>query len=133
MDMTTGLAHPKPRPRASLKAARDRREAKVEKQVRAACVERDGYCRVAAGRDGDCRFGVPILCAGLSQFVHLPPRTRAHTRGEAPEQRHQTAWTGMFCQAHHDRIDGRRLPKMTVEFLTADRADGPLAFLCPRV
>lgn len=117
---------PKPEPRKRTKARKARTEAVVKHQVRAMCVLRDGYCRLGVIHDitrGHTKIGE---CFGPSQWTHLPPFTRAQTRNMAPEQRHSTAWTIQACEFHHDRIDGRRWPKLIVTPTTDRGADGPI-------
>lgn len=111
------VALPKGPTRKTIKTRKKRAERAVISCVRAACVERDGYCRVAGHGP----------CAGPSEWVHLPPRTRAQTRGMTPERRHSSAWTLMACRQHHNRIDGRQRPRLTVApWSNRDGADGPL-------
>ena len=105
--------------RKQTKAKRDRDEAKVKRAVRAACVERDEYCRL---------YGLYWACRGVSEWAHMPGHLRSQTRGMAPEQRHQTTWTTMLCARHHDALDGRTLPKLAIKALTDKGADGPLKF-----
>jgi hypothetical protein len=123
------MTFPKPTKRKAIKARQDRHEAAVIKAVRAACVERDGYCRVRQSHHYDkILLDLDLLeCAGSSQFTHLPPKTRAATRNMAPEERHGTAWTIQACRRHHDMIDGRQRPRIVVRCLTPDGADGPIA------
>lgn len=115
----------KPESRKRIKAKKYRAEMKVEQSVRAACVERDGWCRIY--RD----FG-PVcmeqkLCSGPSEWAHLEPRAR--TRGMAPEQRHNTATSLMLCKKHHDDFDGKiGGKKLSIEPETDKGADGPLRF-----
>ena len=122
------LSLPKGRTRRQVKARRGRAEAKVEKAVRAACVARDGYCR---GRHPSsvCTDG-RLACewTGPSEWAHLPIKRRSKTRGQAPEIRHTTADSLMLCKQHHDALDGRTRPRLTIEPLTDRGADGPLRF-----
>ncbi len=71
------------------RAKRRRAEMSVAKVVRAACVARDGFCRL---------MGL-TPCSGPSQWAHL--KKRSQTRGMAPEARHSTAYSMMACQKHH--------------------------------
>src|SRR6185436_15514401 len=96
------LAFPKPTPRRILKARNDRAEVAVKKSVRAKAVERDGYCRLA-GIDG---FGP---CRGPSQWSHLFDRRRSQTRCQAPEIRHSTRASAMFCERHSALEEARRI------------------------
>ena len=125
------MTFPKPERRKTTKARKDRQEAAVKAQVRAACVERDGGCRFTMfhERTGMTRFTAHGLkgCDGSSHWCHLPPKTRAHTRRMPPEERHSTAWTIMACKFHHDRLDGRQQPRIVVRCLTPDGADGPIS------
>ena len=103
-------------------AAKRRAEKKVAAVVRAACVERDGYCRWALAS------GTSSFCEGASEWAHFGDSTRAKTRGMKPERRHTTAGSMMLCTKHHDALDGRRHPRLYLDALTAKGADGPVAF-----
>ncbi len=134
MSLQYGVPCPKPEPRRRGKLRKARQAGKVAKAVRAKVVARDGLCRVATGLPGDlgtlhADFYDP--CEGLSQWAHLRGTTRAETRGMAPELRHTTAGSAMMCQKHHDQYDGRRRPRLLIEPLTPQGADGPLAFSRP--
>lgn len=111
-------AQPKGRTRAQLKAAKDRREAKVKKSVRQQCVDRDGHCRAA--------LHVQTPCIGESQWAHMHEKRRSKTRGQAPEMRHMTAWSLMLCRGHHDAYDGRTRPVLVITALTDYGADSLL-------
>lgn len=133
MDMgpSSGLALHKGRSRKSLKAAEDRAEAKVKKAVRAACVERDGACRIATPLGHDVLQTYPVLltmCDGPSQWAHMHTHRRSQTRGQDPEQRHTTAASLMLCQRHHDQYDGRQRPRLLITRLSHKGANGPLKF-----
>lgn len=104
MLLSKPIAQPKGRTRKSLKAKRDRDEAKVKRATRAACVERDGACRLAGA-----------WCLGRSEMCHLPPRTRAATRNMPPEYRHDPNFVAMLCSWHHDRLDGRIGPSLVIK------------------
>lgn len=120
-------ALPKPETRKRSKARKDRHEAAVIAKVRAADVERDGYC-IFLWRIEELGYaGWPLGCAGPSELAHLPPWTRAHTRGLPPEARHTTAHTAMLCRQHHAQLDGRQHPRIVVRCLTPDGADGPIS------
>ena len=108
-------ALPKPRTRTQAKAARDRAEAKVIKAVRAACVERDGHCRMAW-------HDVPGLCDGALEWAHLGKWKRSKTRGLSPEQRHHTRGSFMACRRHHRQYDAGEL----IITYGPDGADGEL-------
>ena len=98
------LAIPKPEPRKRIKARRDRRESAIAKAVRAACVERDGYCLIQSRVSA--RIAVLLgACAGASQWAHVERQRRCFTRGQQPETRHTTAGSGMLCDKHHDAYD----------------------------
>jgi hypothetical protein len=99
-------------------SSRQRAEQPVIKRVRAACVERDGYCRLS---------GFPLAygpCEGPSEWAHLFDKKRSATRRMSPEARHDTRWTAMLCQRHH------RLEDLHVISIRAEDAlkgaDGPL-------
>jgi hypothetical protein len=109
-----------------------RAEAKVKKAVRAACVKRDGMCRIAS-IEGPALYDTmhePFYneCGGVSQWAHMHARRRSQTRGEAPEKRHTTAASLMLCLAHHDQYDGRARPRLLITRTSRKGADGPLRF-----
>ncbi len=102
----------KPGPTAKARAKRRRAEYPVAKAVRAACVERDGYCRFKAFGD----------CAGPSEWMHLGEKKRARTRGMRPEQRHTIEGSAMGCAFHHALYDSGEM----ILTMTADGANGPI-------
>lgn len=105
----------------AVKARKGRTEAKVKKDVREQCVERDGFCRVFSFReDVYQRVG---SCEGLSQHAHLGKARRCHTRGMDPEARHSTTTSAMLCDRHHDAYDEH---KFDLEPVTDKGADGPM-------
>jgi hypothetical protein len=119
------LPQPKPKPRASIKRANARVAAKIVRAVRAACVERDGACRIdfdtwwMRSHDlGACSYG--------SEWAHLEDHRRFKTRGKPAEERHTTRGTCMLCSKHHAMYDIDK--SLTVEFMTDRGADGPLAW-----
>lgn len=114
----------KPGPTARYRAKRRRAEGPVAKVVRAACVERDGYCRYWKDVFEACF--VAVECAGPSEWAHL--ESRARTRNMEPERRHSTATSVMLCKLHHDRLDGRARPRIRVSAQTDRGADGPLTW-----
>lgn len=115
------MKFPKPETIARTKARKARTEAAVIKKVREACVLRDGACRIGKA------FGVVHgVCAGPSQWAHLPPMIRSRTRNLPPEERHSTKWTLMLCLAHHRQVDFRRKPWLVITPTTPAGADGPL-------
>ncbi len=91
------------------KARAKRQEAAHAKQVRAQCVERDGYCLIATQRRQGAIGGLAWLflerCDGPSEWAHVGQHRRCHTRGQSPEQRHTTSGSAMLCQKHHDAYD----------------------------
>jgi hypothetical protein len=78
-----------------------RAEAEHISHVRAACLARDGYCRLGGYLAGDCR--------GPSEWAHLHSHARAKTRGKPLHERHSTAWTLMLCKRHHEDYDQHRI------------------------
>lgn len=89
----------KPKPRAE----RDQIAA-----VRAACVARDGYCRIAS----DCVWpvdGPRYSCEGPSQLMHMHAKRRSKTRNQAPAVRHDARYALMGCAFHHAEYDAHRL------------------------
>lgn len=123
--------------RAKQTAKKRRAEGPVIKRVRARCVERDGYCRICDWElnpdDTHPEDGHPDEGAlpyadkwnrGPSEWAHL--YSRAKTRNQAPDVRHNTMITAMLCQFHHDRVDGRAHPRIAMVPRTSLGADGPL-------
>jgi len=112
------LAFPKGVTRRKEKASKDYREELVKRRVRAQVKRRDGHCRLekAGAVVGDCM--------GRSTWQHY--RRRSDTQGLPPEQRHNSAITGMNCDRHHRMIDQYEI-KAT--FLTDKGADGRMAFV----
>lgn len=106
---------PKPEKRKTTKARRKRVEGSVTTRVRAACVRRDGPCRLR---------GVAVVgaCAGPSQWAHVGVHRRFQTRGQSPALRHTTAGSCMLCQRHHEAYDAHLF---TIDGTTAG-ADGNL-------
>lgn len=113
--------------RKRLKARGQRQEAKVKKSVRAACVERDGYCLLLTrwpdqGAPADRSvFSMVPACGGPSEWAHIGKHRRCHTRGQAPEARHTTKGSGMLCERHHDAYDSHAFD---IEATTAVGMDG---------
>jgi len=119
-------APPKPArgTRKRLKARTKRQEAKVAKSVRAACVERDGYCLIQSRVPAAVRVLLGA-CEGLSEWAHVEEHRRFNTRGQAPEVRHTTAGSGMLCHGHHTAYDAHEF-----DFLVgADGMDGAVAVI----
>lgn len=102
--------------RKRIKGREDRAEKKTKTQVRAECVDRDGYCRVAEM--------MRTLCNGPSQWTHLEDKRRCFTRGMKPTDRHSTQWTCQMCQGHHAAYDAHHFD---VRFIDEDKgADGAI-------
>lgn len=101
--------------RKRAKGRKARAEASVKRQVRAECVDRDGYCLVH-------RLGLPG-CKGRSTWAHFAGHRRSQTRGMAPERRHDTRFSGMLCLRHHKQEENGT---HRVVYLTAQYADGPV-------
>lgn len=89
-------------------------------QVRAACVERDGDCRLAGMGFGACR--------GESEWAHLPQWRRSATRGQPATARHTTIGTVMLCASHHAMLDGKQYPRLYVEH-GIEGANGPMKWI----
>lgn len=127
------IGFPKGKTRKQLKARKDRDEARIKKLVRAACVVRDGYCRLHGLRPitfddalGDCIHIYELMrCVGPSEWAHFGKKKRARTRGMKPEERHDTAHSLMLCRSAHEAYDAGRL-KITA--LTRHGCDGRLKF-----
>ena len=109
---------PKPESRSKQKDRDRRAETARIQAVRAECERRDGFCRLSHGGYGPC--------TGKSEWAHLGDKTRAKTRGMAPEDRHDAAWTAMLCTGHHAAYDRHELD---LRYLTARKANGPLLWL----
>lgn len=116
------MSFPKPEKRKTVKRRKYRTEAQVKKLVRDACIERDTWCLLEA-RGQTASVGP---CVGPSEWAHLPPWTRAHTRNMPLEVRHSTAGSAMLCRTHHDHVDGRRHPRVIITCLSDRGADGPI-------
>lgn len=123
------------------RAKRRRAEKPVADKVRAACVERDGHCRICDWEnnphdthpdEGPVEEGaLPYptdFADSTPEWAHLRGKTRAETRGMKPEQRHTTEKSLMLCRFHHACYDGRRKPRVFIRELTQSGADGPLQF-----
>jgi hypothetical protein len=119
------LAQPKPEKRARVKARNRREAAKIVRQVRAACVARDGYCRYGAERFRRRGWSGFDDCQGESQWAHLDYYRRFKTRGREPAYRHNTANSCMLCARHHQQYDERKLNYTCLSDLGAD---GPIAW-----
>lgn len=99
-------------------SAKRRREETHAAKVRATVTDRDPRCRAAMQGVGPCD--------GHLEWAHLGDKRRCFTRGMAPEARHSTAWTAMFCSGHHRRYDAHHFE---VEYLTDHGADGAMRCL----
>jgi hypothetical protein len=115
----SGLAYPKGPTMKRLKGRKARTEAKVKRTVRAACVERDGYCLVQRVP------GVFANCKGPSEWAHLAGHRRSQTVGMPATYRHNTAWTAMLCNRHHKLEED---DVFHVIYKTANYADGPVGW-----
>ena len=118
--MLDRCAPPKPQRGSARKAkARGKRqEAKVAKSVRAACVERDGYCLIASR----VPFSVRVLlgaCEGPSEWAHVGAHRRFNTRGMEPQERHTTGGSCMLCQKHHRAYDAHEFDFSTWDAVKA--------------
>lgn len=116
-------ARKKPGFQARKTAKRRRAEGPVITAVRAACVERDGYCRY--WNDTFARCFVSAECHGPSEWAHLENMRRGRTRGMKPELRHTTAGTAMLCRFHHRAYDAGTL---RIASITGTGADGPMVW-----
>jgi hypothetical protein len=111
-----GTAAPKPESRKRVKARATRAARAVVTRVRAACVARDGRCRLAGTLLGNS-------CYGRSEWAHLRGYRRSKTLGQPAEQRHCTEGSVMLCAFHHAVYDRHEL---TIEPLTELGANGTL-------
>lgn len=109
---------PKPEPRRKGKARAKRLEAAVVQDVRARCVERDGYCRIHQATHHGLDY-----CYGPSEWAHMHDKRRSKTVGQAPVVRHTTQGSFMACQKHHGQYDRHEIQ---VEAITQHGADGTL-------
>lgn len=105
--------------RKRLKGRKARAEARVKKQVRAECEERDGYCLVLT------RVGIVGDCKGRSTWAHFAGHRRSQTRGLPPERRHDTRFSGMLCTKHHGQEERG---VYQVVYRTVDYANGPVGW-----
>lgn len=131
--------HPQPKPsktRRQLKARQARQETQIKKLTRAACVVRDGDCRLLQAEFllYECSMGrVDYLaspwhahnCDAPYEWAHFGDKRRSRTRGQAAEIRHTTAGSLMLCKSAHEAYDAGRL-KITA--LTRHGCDGRLKF-----
>jgi len=128
-------AQPKPRPRKRVQASNRRMEAKIKRQVRAACVERDGRCRLNTESEVSITALWALVKTGgcersLSEWAHMEGYRRFETRGKPPEDRHCTHGSLMLCRKHHDMYDNRYPSgeRLAITALSERGADGPLRF-----
>lgn len=105
--------------RKRTKGRKNRAEARIKRQVRAECVERDGACLVLT------RVGIVGECRGRSTWAHFAGHRRSQTRGMAPERRHDARFSGILCERHH-RLEERGLYQ--VVYRTVDYANGPVGW-----
>jgi hypothetical protein len=103
--------------REQVKGKASRSEAVVKREVRKACVERDGRCRVASL--------AADVCKGPSEWAHLAGHRRSQTRGLPVTIRHNTRWTMMLCNRHHKQEED---DKFHVIYKTAQYADGAIGW-----
>jgi hypothetical protein len=109
--------------RKRIKAVSPKRRAEqsVIAKVRAACVKRDGGCRI-----GQLMSATSLQpCDGDLAWCHMEGKRRHQTRKMAPADRHDTAWTLMLC-AFHAELEERH--SIRTEYLTAKGANGPMQF-----
>jgi hypothetical protein len=120
----------KPEPPRRASARRDREEGAVAAAVREAVEARDGHCRLA-GQPYTAHAVTGAVtyafgeCGGPAEWAHLEGHRRFETRGMAPEERHTTGGSVMFCRAHHHGYDAHRF---AAEPQSDRGADGRLAF-----
>jgi hypothetical protein len=122
-------AQPKGRTRATVKRSRGRAEAEIKRQVREACMLRDGICRITFGHilHKDVQIGLDRACCGYTgEWAHLGEKRRFKTRGMAPEERHTTAGSLMLCTEHHRMYDEYKT--LEIRALSDLGADGRLEF-----
>lgn len=128
------LRLPKGEKRATTKQRKDRGEALIKKLTRAACVLRDGHCRVRKAEveiygDGPSDWlsldWSGHICAGESEWAHFGKHKRARTRGQAADIRHTTAGSLMLCAAAHRAYDAGTLQ---ITALTRKGCEGRLKF-----
>lgn len=120
------IGFPKPTKRKTLKRRRSHLEVAIKQAVRAACVQRDGYCRLETDQMRAGHLLLPLTCAGPSEWAHWEQQKRARTRGMAPEQRHTIMGSLMLCRKHHRLYDSGRLQ---IVAHTDDGCNGPLEFV----
>jgi hypothetical protein len=123
------LAYPKGERRQTRKGRQQRQEVAVKRSVRAACVERDGFCRLGDWEQNPDDWHSDALegngCDGRSEWAHLAGHRRSQTRGQAPERRHTTARSLMLCRRHHTQEERGELK---ITYQTERGCDGPLRF-----
>lgn len=132
-------ATPKGTTRQREKGRKDRAEDKVKKAVRLECAARDGHCRLCFhGRSAWAfHFSGDVIAddlaterghGGPSAWAHMHARRRSQTRNQAPARRHDTKYSLMLCQRHHDHYDGRAQPRLLITALSRKGANGALKF-----
>ena len=114
------IGFPKPEKRATVKRRKSQLERVMKTLVRAACVERDGHCRVS--QDTGVASG---WCDGPSEWAHFGDFKRFKTRGQAPWSRHTTAGSLMLCTRHHADYDQGRLK---IRATSKRLCNGPLTY-----
>lgn len=112
------LALPKPTTQQQMKALARRHEDQVKRRVRAACVRRDGRCRVIEALQAESP------CQGRSTWHHLVKRSL--TRGRPAQARHRISESVMLCERHHAQADQHQLGIWPLNLVRG--ANGPLCF-----
>jgi hypothetical protein len=128
MKIGSGLAHPKPERRATVKGRDKREEGRVLATVRAVVFARDRWCRAWRDVEG---AGLSIgPCCGPHELMHL--KKRSATRGMAPHDRHDASWCVRGCARHHAMEEGRQRPRLRWQYLTEAGANGPMSWRVER-
>ena len=120
---------PKGKTRKQLKARKDRHEAAVKSSVRAEVFAREReMCAVVSRLMSRDMFDVVKafgVCSGPLQHAHLKGKRKSATRGQAPEERHQTATSLALCELHHEAEEHKGLRFIG---LTKAGMNGPITY-----
>ena len=121
---TSRLPLSKGKTRKQIKAKQDRLERATIIVVRAKVMERERHdCRLWPFPIAQSLFG---SCSGPLEWSHWGPYQRWNTRHQDADQRHCTRGSMAICKGHHDAMDGRSLPRLYADALTARECDGPM-------
>ena len=120
---------PKPEPARKAKRRRYLANRAVVRAVRAEVFARERETCAVVSRlpkaDMLAIFTAFGICQGPLQHAHLKGKRKSATRGQAPEERHQTATSLALCELHHEAEEHKGLRFIG---LTKAGMDGPITF-----